>query len=180
MPQVEVTFDIDANGIFHVSAKDLGTGKEQSIKIESSSGLAESEIDKMFKDAEVHAAEDKKTRELAEARNKADSSIYQVEKSLKEFGDKLSDDEKTKIKEAIDKATSVKNSSDPEEINKAVEEMMQASHKMAEEMYKQQTAQQAGGAEAQTQASEEPPKKDEGKGDDGAVDADFEVVDDDK
>ena len=177
MPQIEVTFDIDANGIFHVSAKDLGTGKEQSIKIESSSGLSETEVDKMVKDADAHAAEDKKTRELAEARNKADSSIYQVEKSLKEFGDKLSDDEKTKIKEAIDKATSVKNSSDPEEINKAVDEMMQASHKMAEEMYKQQTAEQAGAGEAQ--ASEEPPKKDDGKGDDGAVDADFEVVDDD-
>ncbi len=180
MPQIEVTFDIDANGIFHVSAKDLGTGKEQSIKIESSSGLSEADVDKMVKDADAHAAEDKKTRELAEARNKADSSIYQVEKSLKEFGDKLSDDEKNKIKEAIDKATSVKNSSDPEEINKAVDEMMQASHKMAEEMYKQQTAQQAGAGEAQGQASEEPPKKDEDKGDDGAVDADFEVVDDDK
>ncbi len=178
MPQIEVTFDIDANGIFHVSAKDLGTGKEQSIKIESSSGLSEVEVDKMVKDADAHAAEDKKTRELAEARNKADSSIYQVEKSLKEFGDKLSDDEKNKIKETIDKATSVKNSSDPEEINKAVDEMMQASHKMAEEMYKQQTAQQAGAGEAQ--ASEEPPKKDEDKGDEGAVDADFEVVDDDK
>lgn len=180
MPQIEVTFDIDANGIFHVSAKDLGTGKEQSIKIESSSGLSETEVDKMVKDAEANAAEDKKTRELTEARNKADSAIYQVEKSLKEFGDKLSDDEKNKIKEAIDKATSVKNSSDPEEINKAVEEMMQASHKMAEEMYKQQTAQQAGAGEAQAQASEEPPKKDDGKGDEGAVDADFEVVDDDK
>jgi molecular chaperone DnaK len=180
MPQIEVTFDIDANGIFHVSAKDLGTGKEQSIKIESSSGLSEAEIDKMVKDADAHAAEDKKTRELAEARNKADSAIYQVEKSLKEFGDKLSDDEKNKIKEAIDKATSVKNSSDPEEINKAVDEMMQASHKMAEEMYKQQTAQQAGAGEAQAETAEEPSKEDKGKGDEGAVDADFEVVDDDK
>ncbi len=176
MPQIEVTFDIDANGIFHVSAKDLGTGKEQSIKIESSSGLSEAEVDKMVKDAEANAAEDKKTRELTEARNKADSAIYQVEKSLKEFGDKLSDDEKAKIKEAIDKATTVKNSSDPEEINKAVDEMMQASHKMAEQMYKQQ----AGAGGPQAQASEEPPKKDEGKGDEGAVDADFEVVDDDK
>ena len=180
MPQIEVTFDIDANGIFHVSAKDLGTGKEQSIKIESSSGLSESEVDKMVKDAEANAAEDKKTRELTEARNKADSAIYQVEKSLKEFGDKLSDDEKAKIKEAIDQATSVKNSSDPEEINKAVDEMMQASHKMAEQMYKQQADQQAGAGGPQAQTAEEPPKKDEGKGDDGAVDADFEVVDDDK
>jgi molecular chaperone DnaK len=175
VPQVEVTFDIDANGIFNVAAKDLGTGKEQSIKIESSSGLSESEIEKLVKDAEVHAAEDKKSRDLAEARNKADSSIYQVEKTLKEFGDKLSEDDKKKTKEAIDKANSVKNSSDPDEINRAVDEMMQASHKMAEEMYKQQGAQQAAG---DTGPAEEKGGKD--KGDDGAVDADFEVVDDDK
>jgi molecular chaperone DnaK len=175
IPQIEVTFDIDANGIFNVAAKDLGTGKEQSIKIESSSGLSESEIEKLVKDAEVHAAEDKKSRDLAEARNKADSSIYQVEKTLKEFGDKLSEDDKKKTKEAIDKANSVKNSSDPDEINRAVDEMMQASHKMAEEMYKQQGAQQAAG---DTGPAEEKGGKD--KGDDGAVDADFEVVDDDK
>ena len=175
IPQIEVTFDIDANGIFNVAAKDLGTGKEQSIKIESSSGLSESEIEKMVKDAEVHASEDKKSRDLAEARNKADSSIYQVEKSLKEFGDKLSEDEKKKIKEAIDKANSVKNSSDPDEINRAVDEMMQASHKMAEEMYKQQGAQQGAGEAGQAE-----PKTDKDKGDEGAVDADFEVVDDDK
>jgi molecular chaperone DnaK len=175
IPQIEVTFDIDANGIFNVAAKDLGTGKEQSIKIESSSGLSESEIEKMVKDAEVHASEDKKSRDLAEARNKADSSIYQVEKSLKEFGDKLSEDEKKKIKEAIDKADSVKNSSDPDEINKAVDELMQASHKMAEEMYKQQGPQQAAGEAGQAEG-----KTDKDKGDEGAVDADFEVVDDDK
>jgi molecular chaperone DnaK len=175
IPQIEVTFDIDANGIFNVAAKDLGTGKEQSIKIESSSGLSESEIEKMVKDAEVHASEDKKSRDLVEARNKADSSVYQVEKSLKEFGDKLSEDEKKKIKEAIDKANSVKNSSDPDEINKAVDELMQASHKMAEEMYKQQGAQQAAGDAGQDEG-----KTGKDKGDEGAVDADFEVVDDDK
>lgn len=175
IPQIEVTFDIDANGIFNVAAKDLGTGKEQSIKIESSSGLSESEIEKLVKDAEVHAAEDKKSRDLAEARNKADSSVYQVEKTMKEFGDKLSEDEKKKIKEAIDKANSVKNSSDPDEINRAVDELMQASHKMAEEMYKQQGAKQAAGDAGQAEG-----KTDQGKGDEGAVDADFEVVDDDK
>lgn len=177
MPQIEVTFDIDANGIFNVAAKDLGTGKEQSIKIESSSGLSEQEIDKMVKDAETHAAEDKKSKDLAEARNKADSSVYQVEKSLKDFGDKLSEDEKKKINEAIQKVKSVQNSSDPAEIDKAVEELMQASHKMAEHMYKQQD-QQAGAGPSGEGAAGETPKEE--KRDDGAVDADFEVVDDDK
>ncbi len=173
IPQVEVTFDIDANGIFHVAAKDLGTGREQSIKIESSSGLSEAEIDKMVKDADSHAAEDKKTRELAEARNKADSAIYQVEKTMKDYGDKLTDDEKKKVIEAIEKTKSVLNSSDPKGIDKAVEDLMQASHKIAEEMYKQQTSQQAGAsAGAQAEPSGE-------KGDEGAVDADFEVVDED-
>ncbi|MEE9555307.1 MAG: molecular chaperone DnaK [candidate division Zixibacteria bacterium] len=176
MPQVEVTFDIDANGIFHVGAKDLGTGKEQSIKIESSSGLSEAEIDKMVKDADAHAAEDKQNKDLAEARNKADSAVYQVEKTLKDYGDKLSDDEKKKVNEAIEKTKGVQSSSDSEEINKAVEELMQASHKIAEEMYKQQASEQAGAEGAQAGQSEAPSEE---KADDGAVDADFEVVDDD-
>lgn len=180
MPQIEVTFDIDANGIFNVSAKDLGTGKEQSIKIESSSGLSEAEIEKMVKDAESHASEDKKNRELVEARNKADSSIYQVEKTLKEFGEKLSDEERKKVNEAIEKTKSVQSSSNPDEINKAVDELMQASHKVAEHMYKQQTAQGAGPGTTETEegGAQEQPK--DQKRDDGAVDADFEVVDDDK
>jgi molecular chaperone DnaK len=177
MPQIEVSFDIDANGIVSVSAKDLGTGKEQSIKIEASSGLSEAEVQKMVKDADAHADEDKKNRELAEARNKADNSIYQVEKTLKDFGDKLSEDERKKIQEAIGKANSLKTSSDPVEINKAVDELMQASHKMAEEMYKQQAAQTG---QAGPQPGQEPPKEQDQKRkpDDGAVDADFEVVDD--
>ncbi len=184
MPQIEVTFDIDANGIVHVSAKDLGTGKEQSIKIEASSGLSEEEIKKMVRDSEANAADDKKNRELAEARNKADTAIYSVEKSLKEYGDKLSAEEKTKIQEAIDKATKAKNLSDPAEIDKAVEEMMTASHKMAEELYKQQAAQQqqhqaSGGAGPQGGQQADPGAQQQGKKpDDGAVDADFEVVDD--
>jgi molecular chaperone DnaK len=140
MPQIEVTFDIDANGIFHVAAKDLGTGKEQSIKIESSSGLSDQEIDKMVKDADSHAAEDKKARDLVDARNKADATVYQVEKSLKEYGEKLSEDDKKKIQEAMEKATRAKDSEDPAEIEKAVEELLTASHKMAEEMYKQQAS----------------------------------------
>jgi len=180
IPQIEVTFDIDANGIFKVSAKDLGTGKEQSIRIESSSGLSEQEIAKMEKDAEAHAAEDKKERELVDARNKADSTIYQVEKSLKDYGDKLAEDEKKKIQEAIEKANKAKDLSDPAEIDKAIEELLKESHKMAEEMYKQQSEQPTEGAagEQAQQASEG--AESANKGDDGAVDADFEVVDDEK
>ena len=104
VPQIEVTFDIDANGIVHVSAKDLGTGKEQSIKITASSGLTEEEIQKLVKDAEMHAEEDKKKRELVEARNQADSLIYSTEKSLKELGDKVDEATKTKIEDAIERA----------------------------------------------------------------------------
>jgi len=181
IPQIEVTFDIDANGIFHVAAKDLGTGKEQSIKIESSSGLSEQEIEKMVKDAEVHAAEDKKSRDLIDARNKADSTVYQVEKSLKEYGDKLSDDDRKKIQEAIEKTTKAKDSDDAAEIEKAVEELLTASHKMAEEMYKQQASQQAADtAQDQTAQAAGEEREKGGKSDEGAVDADFEVVDDDK
>jgi molecular chaperone DnaK len=180
IPQIEVTFDIDANGIFHVAAKDLGTGKEQSIKIESSSGLSDQEIDKMVKDADAHAAEDKKARDLVDARNKADATVYQVEKSLKEYGDKLSEDDKKKIQEAMEKASKAKDSDDPTEIEKAVEELLTASHKMAEEMYKQQASQQAEGAGQEQAAGAAPDEDKKGKGDDGAVDADFEVVDDDK
>jgi len=180
IPQIEVTFDIDANGIFDVAAKDLGTGKEQSIKIESSSGLTEQEIDKMVKDAESHAAEDKKARDLIDARNKADATVYQVEKSLKDYGDKLSEDDKKKIQEAMEKATKARDSEDPAEIEKAVEELLAASHKMAEEMYKQQGSQQAAGAGQDQAAGAAPDEDKKGKGDEGAVDADFEVVDDDK
>jgi molecular chaperone DnaK len=181
IPQIEVTFDIDANGIFHVAAKDLGTGKEQSIKIESSSGLSEQEVEKMVKDAESHVAEDKKARDLVDARNKADSTIYQVEKSLKEYGDKLSEDDKKKIQEAIEKATKAKDSDDAAEIEKAVEELLSASHKMAEEMYKHQDQQQQTAASGPEQAAGATADKEaESKGDEGAVDADFEVIDDEK
>jgi molecular chaperone DnaK len=181
IPQIEVTFDIDANGIFHVAAKDLGTGKEQSIKIESSSGLSEQEVEKMVKDAESHASEDKKARDLVDARNKADSTMYQVEKSLKEYGDKLSEDDKKKIQEAVEKATKAKDSDDAAEIETAVEELLSASHKMAEEMYKHQDQQQqTAGAGPEQAAGATTDKEAESKGDEGAVDADFEVVDDEK
>ncbi len=176
IPQIEVTFDIDANGIVSVSAKDLGTGKEQSIKIEASSGLSDAEIQKLVKDAEAHASEDKKARDLVEARNKADASAYQAEKSLKEYGDKISEPDRNRIKEAIEKVNKAKELTDPAEIDKAVEELMQASHKMAEEMYKQQASQQQAGQPGGPPPGQEPPGGK--KPDDGAVDADFEVVDD--
>ncbi len=179
VPQIEVTFDIDANGIVHVSAKDLGTGKEQKIRIESSSGLSEQEVEKMVKDAEMHSAEDKKQKELIEARNKADQLVYTTEKTLKDYGDKVSDDEKKKIEEAIEKVKSAQSGTDGAAINAAIEELMQASHKIAEEMYKQQSAE--GGPQAeQTQAGPQTQQKPTDEGGDEAVDAEFEVVDDDK
>ena len=150
IPQIEVTFDIDANGIVHVSAKDLGTGKEQSIRITASSGLAEEEIKKMVKDAEAHAAEDKKRREVAEARNQLDSLIYTTEKSLKEFGDKVDSGEKQNIEDAIAKAKKAMETNDPDTIKSAQEELTRTSHKLAEAMYAKasQGAKGAGGAEA--------------------------------
>lgn len=178
MPQIDVTFDIDANGIVHVSAKDLGTGKEQSIKIQASSGLSEEEIRKMVKDAEAHGEEDRKKKSLVEARNKADQMIYTTEKTLKEYGDKISADEKKNIEEKMEKVRQAMKGENIDEINRSIDELMQASHKIAEQMYKQ-----TAGAQQQT-ASQEPPKeekkeeKKEDKGKEGAVDADFEVVDD--
>ncbi len=179
IPQIEVTFDIDANGIVHVSAKDLGTGKEQRIKIESSSGLSETEIKKMVKDAEVHSEEDKTKKTLIEARNRADQMVYTTEKTLKEYGDKISDDEKKKIEDAIQNVKDKMKGENADEINKAIEEMMAASHKIAEEVYKKTTAQaQAGGAGPQQPPPGAKEEKKEEKAKEGAVDADFEVVDD--
>ena len=178
MPQIEVTFDIDANGILHVSAKDLGTGKEQSIRIESSSGLSDSEIDKMKKDAELHGEEDKKRREIVEAKNKADNTIYSTEKSLKEYGDKISADDKTKIEQAIAECKEALKTEDLDRINKATDQVLTASHKLAEEIYKKTAAegqQQAGPAEEPRAEQPQESAKDKGE---GAVDADFEVVDD--
>ncbi len=136
------------------------------------------EIQKLVKDAEAHAAEDKNARDLAEACNKADAAIYQVEKTLKDYGDKISPEEKNAITEAIAKANKAKELSDPVEIDKAIEELMQASHKMAEEMYKQ-TAGQAEGQPGPAPGQEAPKQEGQArKPDDGAMDADFEVVDD--
>jgi molecular chaperone DnaK len=177
IPQIEVTFDIDANGILHVSAKDKGTGKEQSIRITASSGLSEDEINKMTKDADAHAAEDKKKRQLAEAKNEADTLVYTVEKSLKDYGDKITDDERQKINTALEKCKSLKDTTtDPDELKKAVEELTTASHKIAEEMYKAGAA----GAQGAGQAGEAPGSEESQKDKDDVVEAEFEDADGEK
>lgn len=140
VPQVEVSFDIDANGIVHVNAKDLGTGKEQSIRITASSGLSEDEIERLVKDAEAHADDDKKKQQLIEARNQADTLIYTTEKSMRDLGEKLDEALKSDIESKIEALKKVQESSeDAEEITKATEELAQASHKLAEQLYAQQT-----------------------------------------
>jgi molecular chaperone DnaK len=157
VPQIEVTFDIDANGILHVSAKDLATGKEQSIRITASSGLTEEEIKKMIREAEAHAEEDRRKKQLAEVRNDADNMIYTVEKTLRDMGDKISEDEKKRIQEAIEKCRRIKDTSnDINEIKSATEELARASHRIAEELYKKAGASQAGSEKAsQTKKDEE-------------------------
>ena len=179
VPQIEVTFDIDASGILHVSAKDLGTGKEQSIKITSSTKLSKEDIDKYVKEAEQYAADDKKKKEEIEAKNEADNLVYATEKSLKEHGDKISQDEKLKIEQAINDTKEAIKTNDLAKIKEAKEKLSTASHKLAEEVYKaaqqqQQANAQAGAAGANAgQAQQEAPKND-----DNVVDA--EVVDDKK
>jgi molecular chaperone DnaK len=177
VPQIEVSFDIDANGIVHVSAKDMATGREQKIRIESSSGLSDSEIQKMVKDAESHAEDDKKKKALIESRNKADQMVYTTEKTLKDFGDKVSTDEKSKIEAAIAQVKSVQEGSDAKAIDDAVEELMKSSHKLAEEMYKQQAASSGAQQQAQPGAEQGAPSG-ESQGEGQAVDAEYEVVDD--
>ncbi len=175
VPQIEVTFDIDANGIVHVNAKDLGTGKEQSIKITASSGLSESEIEKLVKDAEAHAEEDKKRKEMIEARNHADTLVYSVEKNIKEFGDKVDASEKAKIEEAIAKVKKAIEGDDLDALKKAQDELMTVSHKLAEAMYAK-TAGGPGGPGAAGGAGAAGADASSGKKDDDVVDADFEEV----
>ena len=153
VPQIEVTFDIDANGIVHVSAKDLGTGKEQHIQITSSSGLSDAEIDKMVKDAEANAAADKAKRESVDARNEADSLIYATEKSIKDLGDKIDGAEKQKVEDAIAALKQAMQGDNTEEIKSKTEALKQASYKIAEELYKQQGANGAAGAGPQPGAN---------------------------
>jgi len=174
LPQIEVTFDIDANGIVHVSAKDLGTGKEQSISITASSGLSKEEIDKMVRDAEAHADEDKKKREAIEARNHADSIVYSTEKSLKEFGDKIDAVEKGNIENKLAELKKLMEGEDAEAIKKATEELAEASHKLAEAVYAKKEGAEGEAAAGAEQGGAAKPK------DDKVVDADFEEVKDEK
>lgn len=175
VPQIDVSFDIDANGIVHVSAKDLGTGKEQKIRIESSSGLSEEEINRMVQDAEKHAEEDKKKKEEVEAKNNADHMIYQTEKLLKESGDKLQPSDKSEIESKVSALKSAIESNNTDNIKKFTDELQASWSKASETLYKQ--GQQAGGqTEQQSQANKT--TEDTGRKDESVVDADYEVVDD--
>ena len=175
MPQIEVTFDIDANGILHVSAKDKGTGKENKIVIKAGSGLTEAEIQQMVKDAEAHAEEDHKAKELVETRNQADAMVHSVRKSLKEHGDKVEQAERDTIEAAIKDLEGVLKSDDKDDIQKKTETLTQASHKLAEQIYKQtQEAGAAAGATAEAGAEAK------GNGQDNVVDAEFQEVKDNK
>jgi molecular chaperone DnaK len=180
VPQIEVTFDIDANGILHVSAKDTATNKEQKIRIESSSGLSEDEIDRMVKDAEANAEQDKELKGKIEARNEADSLIYATEKSMTDYGEKITDDDKKSIDSAIEALRGVMDGDDVEAIKSRTEELKQASYKLAEEVYKNQQEQSEGaapgGPESDGGSADE---SGGGSSDDNVEDVDYEVVDDD-
>jgi molecular chaperone DnaK len=175
MPQVEVTFDIDANGILHVAARDKASGKEQKIRIEASSGLSDTEIDKMVKDAEQNAAEDKKRREEIEIRNRLDSQTYEVEKNVKEWGDKVASDLKERIDAAVERARKALRGDDMNEIRAAQEELSKAYSEAGQAFYQQQAA--AEGAPAADGAA---PQGDAGATQDDVVEADYEIVDDKK
>jgi molecular chaperone DnaK len=179
MPQVEVTFDIDANGILHVSAKDKATGKENKIKIQASSGLSEDEIKRMVRDAEENAEEDKKSRELVDARNQCDALVHSVKKSLKEHGDKVGADEKSSIEAALKEAEDSLKSDDKATIEAKTQALAQAAHKLAEKMYAQEQqaqpqGQPGGGQKAET--ASEGAAKDDGN----VVDAEYTEVKDKK
>jgi molecular chaperone DnaK len=169
VPQIEVTFDIDANGILSVSAKDLGTGKEQKIEIKAGSGLSDEEIKNMVSDAETHAEEDRRARELAEARNNAENAAYQAERQLKELADQVDDSSRTEIEEAIKAVREVLTSEDADEINARAQALQAAFHKVSEAMYER--AQQ----QAQAQAADGAAASDNGAGE--SAEAEEEVVD---
>jgi molecular chaperone DnaK len=178
MPQVEVTFDIDANGILHVTAKDKATGKEQKIRIEASGGLNEAEIDKMVKDAESHAGEDKARKDKVEARNQLDSLVYQVEKDVAEWGDKVQADTKERIDAAVDRAKKALKQDELGELHAARDELMQAFSAAGQQMYQSQQTAEAGAAGAEPgaeAATEEPAGADE-----DVVEADYEIVEEEK
>jgi molecular chaperone DnaK len=185
VPQIEVTFDIDANGILHVSAKDLGSGKEQKISITGSSGLSKEEVERMQRDAETHAEEDKKAKEAIEIKNNADTLAYQCEKQLKDLGDKVPEDKKKSVEEAIAKVREAINANDTDAMKRTYEDLQNKFQEISADLYKQAAASagpapgpESGGrpgpqAEPQTDG---PPRKDQGD----VVDAEFEVVDEGK
>jgi molecular chaperone DnaK len=178
VPQIEVTFDIDANGIVHVSAKDLGTGKEQSIRITAPKKLSKEEIDKMVKDAEKFAAEDAKKKEEVEMVNQADQLVYQTEKSLKDFGDKISQGDRADIEAKLNDLKTAIKDRNTSRMKQAMEDLTKASHKLAEEVYKQASAKQqkAQGASAgpeQQAPSDADSGKGASKGNDDVIDAEF-------
>ena len=178
VPRIEVAFDIDANGIVHVSAKDLGTGREQKIVIQNTSGLTDAEIQRMVKDAEANAETDRRKRELIEARNRADALVYETEKSLREYGDKVSADVRRGIETALDDLKRAREGEDPAAISSAVERMTQAAAKLGEEIYKATAA--AGASGAPGTPGGPPPGSGASPSDAGTVEAEYEVVDDDK
>jgi molecular chaperone DnaK len=175
MPQIEVTFDIDANGIVQVSAKDKATGKEQQIRIQASGGLSEADIERMVKDAEAHADEDKRRRELVEAKNNADALIHTTERTVKESGDKVQEGDRSAIEQAIQSLKDALGSDDVGQIKSKTEALAQVSMKLGEALYKAQQAEQAGEAGSAAGGAHEG-----GGGSDKVVDADFEEVDDQK
>jgi len=180
IPKIEVSFDIDANGILHVSAKDMGTGKQQAITITGHSGLDDSEIDNMVKDAESHTEEDKKRREIIDAKNQADQMIYGIEKLLRENKDKISEDEAKNVQTEIDNTKKAIEGEDVEEIKKAIEALSQASHKLTELMYQQASQQQAQQQGAEAQGESEAQAKDQPSDSSEEEVIDAEVVDEDK
>ena len=187
IPQVEVGFDIDANGILHVSAKDLGTGREQKISITGSSGLNKDEVERMQHEAEAHAEEDKKAKEAIEIKNNADMLAYQSEKQLKELGDKISDDKKKSVEDAIAAVRDAINRNDTDAMKRTYDDLQNKFQEISAELYKQASAQAGPGAQAGPQPGPEAgarpgPERGAGKpgGDGDVVDAEFEVVDEDK
>lgn len=180
VPQIEVTFDIDANGIVHVSAKDMATGKEQSIQITASSGLSQEEIDKLVKDAELHAEDDKNTRELVEAKNNADSLIYSTEKSMADLGDKVDDETKSKVEDISTQLKKAMEGEDKDEIKRLSDELMQTSHKLAEAIYQQASQEGAPQPDAEAGDASQAQSDQAAADDEDVVDADFEEVKDDK
>ena len=181
VPQIEVTFDIDANGMLNVTAKDRATGKDQKITITSSSGLSKEEVERMAKEAEAHAAEDKTKRDEIEARNQLDSMVYNIEKMLKEHGDKISGDEKSSVETALADAKKALEGTDPAIMNSARERLTQASHKLAEAMYKSaQPPEGAPGAGPQAGAAGNGGAQQEKKKDEGVIDAEYVDVEDKK